>query len=378
MSFIKRYMQPNELTIFNKYLRTKKCGVSTLITDKTKMKNHTIILSVLAILISVNTAMAQTIPSYVPTNGLVGWWPFTGNANDESGNGNDGVIYEALLCHDRYFLDSSAFYFGGNNQQIRWDNDTALTNHSDLTISAWFKVDNRINGWHQNVMISNLGWSLSSGGFQLHINNPPNAYIEGVYRNSTFGDQVLTTNGMVSIDTSAWYHVVYSLEYYPSIDSTLANIYLNNVLINQQYLPQSIVYTNIPSAINVGVNVDSIGYERAFKGKIDDIGIWNRAITPSEVSSLFLSTTGLSELSYPEACTIYPNPASSFITVDLHGTNDHNLIMNIYNLMGNIVHSETLNQKQQQINISHLHNGIYLIEINSKEWTDKQKLIIKR
>ena len=33
------------------------------------------------------------IPSYVPTNGLVGWWPFNGNANDESGNGNNGIPY---------------------------------------------------------------------------------------------------------------------------------------------------------------------------------------------------------------------------------------------------------------------------------------------
>jgi hypothetical protein len=364
---------------FDKYqLLIKKCGVSTINTDKNKMKHKTIILSVLAILMSVNTAMAQTIPSYVPTSGLVGWWPFNANANDESCNGNDGVLYGALLCHDRNFQDSSAFYFGGNNQQIRWDNDTSLTNHSDLTISAWFKVDNRISGWHQNVMISNLGWSLSSGGFQLHISNPPNAYIEGVYRNSTFWDQVLTTNGMVSIDTSTWYHVVYSIEYYPSIDSTLANIYLNNVLINQQYLPQSIVYTNISSTINVGVNVDSIGYERAFKGKIDDIGIWNRAITPSEVSSLFQSPTGLSELSNSKVCTIYPNPASCFITVDLHGTNDHDLVLNIYSLMGNVVHSETLNQKQQQINLGHLHSGIYMIEIKSKEWSEKQKLIIQR
>jgi hypothetical protein len=35
--------------------------------------------------------MAQ-VPSYVPTNGLVGWWPFNGNANDESGNGNNGTV----------------------------------------------------------------------------------------------------------------------------------------------------------------------------------------------------------------------------------------------------------------------------------------------
>ena len=36
-------------------------------------------------------AFSQT-PSYVPTNGLVGWYPFNGNANDESGNGHHGQV----------------------------------------------------------------------------------------------------------------------------------------------------------------------------------------------------------------------------------------------------------------------------------------------
>lgn len=45
--------------------------------------------------------IAQNVPNNVPTNGLVGWWPFTGNANDESGNGNHAVVNAALLTSDR-------------------------------------------------------------------------------------------------------------------------------------------------------------------------------------------------------------------------------------------------------------------------------------
>jgi hypothetical protein len=40
---------------------------------------------------------AAQVPSYVPTNGLVGWWPFNGNANDESGNGHNGTVTGATL-----------------------------------------------------------------------------------------------------------------------------------------------------------------------------------------------------------------------------------------------------------------------------------------
>ena len=51
---------------------------------------------------------AQTISSYVPTNGLVGWWPFNGNANDESGNGNNGNVNGATLTNDRNGASNSA------------------------------------------------------------------------------------------------------------------------------------------------------------------------------------------------------------------------------------------------------------------------------
>ena len=55
---------------------------------------------------------AQTVPSYVPTNGLVGWWPFNGNANDESGNGLNSVQNTAQLINDRNGITNSAYQLG--------------------------------------------------------------------------------------------------------------------------------------------------------------------------------------------------------------------------------------------------------------------------
>jgi hypothetical protein len=51
------------------------------------------VLSIIAsVFVGIQTFAQSNIPSYVPSNGLVGYWPFNGNANDESGNGNDGVV----------------------------------------------------------------------------------------------------------------------------------------------------------------------------------------------------------------------------------------------------------------------------------------------
>jgi hypothetical protein len=77
---------------------------------------------------------ATNIPSYVPTNGLVGYWPFNGNANDESGNGNNGVVNGATLTADRFGNVGKAYGFNNNYILIPSSN---LFNSNDLSVSMW-------------------------------------------------------------------------------------------------------------------------------------------------------------------------------------------------------------------------------------------------
>ena len=58
------------------------------------MKLKNVLLTAVATLGLAAVTIAQNVPSYVPTNGLVGWWPFNGNANDESGNNNNGTFHK--------------------------------------------------------------------------------------------------------------------------------------------------------------------------------------------------------------------------------------------------------------------------------------------
>ncbi len=76
--------------------------------------------------------------------------------------------------------------------------------------------------------------------------------------------------------------------------------------------------------------------------------------------------------------TIYPNPANDVITFNFNANSNEILILNIYTVMGSLVKTEILKQNQQEINISDLNNGIYILEIKSDKFTGKQKLIIQR
>lgn len=76
-------------------------------------KTNIICAAAFSLLCSVHFSLEAQVPAYVPTDGLVGYWPFNGNANDESGNGNDGIVNGASLEVDRFGFASSSYYFNG-------------------------------------------------------------------------------------------------------------------------------------------------------------------------------------------------------------------------------------------------------------------------
>ena len=97
------------------------------------------ILLIIFITASLNAA-AQTIPNYVPTNGLVGYWPFNGNANDVSGNGNNGTVNGATLTNDRNGNANSAYSFDGTTNYIEVADNNTLDLTNNYTFSVWVKI----------------------------------------------------------------------------------------------------------------------------------------------------------------------------------------------------------------------------------------------
>ena len=77
---------------------------------------------------------------YVPSNGLFGWWPFNGNANDESGNNNNGGVYGAGLTNDRNDFPNSAYVFNGSSDYIQCLN-AGPSGNPTITLSFWIKTN---------------------------------------------------------------------------------------------------------------------------------------------------------------------------------------------------------------------------------------------
>ena len=76
-------------------------------------------------------------------DGLVAYYPFNGNANDESGNGNDGEVMGATLAVDRFGTANSAYNFDGDKDVISSNINQEL---EEKTFSAWVKLSDLDQG----------------------------------------------------------------------------------------------------------------------------------------------------------------------------------------------------------------------------------------
>ncbi len=126
----------------------------------------------------VGTTAFSQIPNYVPSNGLVGWWPFNGNANDESGNGNQGTVNGATLTVDRFGIANQAYGFDGVNDFIQCGQ---LQLNLNASFSVWIAPMESLNiGQHSRILnVSECGgggcdrwhlsWAPSAENFQAHF-----------------------------------------------------------------------------------------------------------------------------------------------------------------------------------------------------------------
>jgi hypothetical protein len=223
-------------------------------------------------------AACAAMPSSL-TTGLSAWYPFCGNANDYSGNNRNGSVSGATLDFDRFGNPQSSYAFN-TNQQITVPGSSAL-NHYPLTISLWYQADPSLlaTGVAANVFskYSPAAWN----GYQILLNTDGSNYHAPAWyiRNGTnrvLGDYGEPTFQQSSLQSNVWYHYVFVL------DLTGGKIYVNGQLVDSH------PWTGTPGASTNNFQWKIGGfYNTWFKGKIDDVGIWNRALSSSEVTSLY-------------------------------------------------------------------------------------------
>lgn len=223
-------------------------------------------------IVFVSNVMAQNVPSYVPTNGLVGWWPFNGNANDESGNGNHGTVNGATLTTDRDGKPNSAYSFDGKSNTISVLDNNTIDLYSNYTLACWFKINDKT---FEDQAFIGKGRVSGGTGYQLTMNGDFNFYQFG------FNDGNNINSGLTcptqNSDLFSWHFLS------GTYDGNIAKIYLDGNLMNSVKINFTLQNSDKPLLFGNETNA----LNRFLNGKLDDIAIYNRALTDQEVKQLY-------------------------------------------------------------------------------------------
>jgi hypothetical protein len=198
------------------------------------------------------------------TDGLVLHLPFNGNANDISGGNNNGITNNVSLTTDRNGKANSAYYFNGTNAFIRIPNNPSLSGGTELTLSVWIKPED-LNGTLRGI-ITKWYQTASSDTYAMLIAST-NQILAAVNGNPEIYSGIISANN--------WIQIVYTHS------STLDKIYINGILVSTINVSRGVATTTIPIIIGADSNNGTIW--RFFKGKIDEVKIYNRALTVQEI-----------------------------------------------------------------------------------------------
>jgi len=229
--------------------------------------------------------LIQSISGFaqMATTNLLGYYPFTGNTNDSSGNGNNGTLIGATLTTDQYGNTNSACHFDGNDR-IDCGNDASVNFASgDFTIQAWFNT-NTTSG--RQDIISKQATTLGIfGSYGLRLETGVPTF---TIRKHCCSNHYTTIAGSSAIAPNSWHQMV------GVGDSTagVMRLYMDGVLLDSASW-NGILYS--PANFNLLIGAffkddaagDYLGY---FNGDIDEVKIYKQALSSAEIAQGFYSS----------------------------------------------------------------------------------------
>ena len=225
--------------------------------------------------LELNAIQTNPIKSDIPKNGLIGYWPFNGNANDESGNGNHGIVDGASITVDRCGKFNQAYLFNGVSSKITIK-DNPILRPTSFTCAAWVYLedDNNLN----QILSKNAGdGNFESVDMVIHNGNGYNLLCN-IGGPDYYGTWLTTPN---KVQLNNWHLMTFIFD---DLKDSIYS-YIDEKLVAQSFETKSVTYDTLPWSF--GSERENGEWSWYFKGKIDDIAIWNRPLTSSEISQVY-------------------------------------------------------------------------------------------
>ncbi|MDP2735176.1 MAG: LamG-like jellyroll fold domain-containing protein [bacterium] len=210
----------------------------------------------------------------------VGLWYLNGNAEDFSGYGNNGTVNGALPAADRKGQSDSAYSFDGIDDSILVSDNATLDGWAKATFTAWVFRDAGGTFLAKAPSAYWLSASSTTGNFHYAITQSWTNY-----------------DSEVSIPLQKWTHIALVVD--PA--ATKAEVFKDGVLADTRSIANSSFNANA-IALSIGRQSPENGTGH-FKGVLDDIRIYSRALTATEVGRLYAESASYRQLSSLDAQT---------------------------------------------------------------------------
>ncbi len=230
-------------------------------------------------IIGCKNSPTQATMDSLPTQGLLAYYPFNGNANDASGKDSNGIVHGATLTSDRFGKSNSAYHFTGG-AYIRIP-ELFSDSCSAFTFAAWVREDAKDNAYHvifyKGSQKGEAALVLDPGilgfGVKLHVPYTPARPMIWYAANITDTLRANTNYFLVG----------------RYIKGQNVDLSINGIIVSSSTVPNlNLLSYPLGSYSAIGNNTES-GLSPSFwwNGVIDDIRIYNRALSDNEVQSLY-------------------------------------------------------------------------------------------
>ena len=311
--------------------------------------------------------------SNVGTGIPVAYYPFNGNANDESGLDNHGSVHGAVLVADRFGNANSAYYFDGVDDHIRVPNHASLNFRDEISISFWMKIEQFYS--RETYPISHGNWE---NRWKVSI-TPGDQTVRWTIKTD---DGIKDLDSQTQLVTDTFYNVTVLY------DGSDFEIYINGELDVSSSWSGLILPTTIDLTIGQ-VLPNNPNYN--FKGVLDDIRIYNYALSVEEIQNIYNESASIKEprdyLTESQILQTYPNPFYKSIVIDylLTGRDSALTTIKVCNILGQYI--RTLIKEKQKAGRHmvrwdgkdntgrQLSNGIYFLLLERGESKDTKKIL---